>query len=267
MNPRIAFIVLDHQGDQYFSDLLQAINTFCPADVFWYDSGNVGRNVFTAPATRLAKSKFLGYAKEAPFFLDCFEELGNEYDYLVNLETDMSILNHGYPAFVANEVTAHGYDYMGPRLKVATPTTSRWYPYYSLRQELPALLAILDIGHTNAAFNPGQIFSRRYIETLLNAPFYGKLRDFVAANQHPSRSSSLPEVLMPTLAEAMGLPFGSYSALHSAYNRYRPYHSLRALKKGVDSGIHLIHPIRRESPHITREYIRKRIGELQEGSL
>lgn len=256
---RICFLLLDHRGDEYFRDLVATIRTFCPSDIVWYDAGGVGTNEYTADIPRLAASRPLAYAKEAPFFFDVFEwAASNGYDYLVNVETDMAFVNHGFEKFLDSAMT--GYDYLAPRLTLKTPKTSRWRPYRSLRGELPELLDILEIGHTNAAFNPGQVFTKRFVDSALNAPFYGRLRDFVERNQQQGRSYSLPEVLLPTLAEALGLDFGGYPGHVDAVNRYRPYHALKSVQRAVTSGqVHFVHPVRRDPDHPARRYVRSLI--------
>lgn len=256
---RICFLLLDHRGDEYFRDLVATIRKFCVADIVWYDAGDVGVNRYTADVPRLATSRRLEYAKEAPFFFDTFEwAAGEGYDFLVNVETDMAFVNHGFEAFL--ESTMAGCDYLAPRLELKTPTTSRWRPYRSLRGELPELLDMLGIGHTNAAFNPGQVFSKRFVEALLAAPFYGRLQEFVERNQQEGRSYSLPEVLMPTLAEALGLAAASYPDHLTAYNRYRPYHAVKSVRRAATDGVHFVHPVRRDPEHPARSYVRSLIG-------
>lgn len=255
-SPRICFLLLDHRGDEYFRDLVASIRACCPADIAWYDAGDIGPNEYTADVPRLAASRPLAYAKEAPFFLDAFEwAAGEGYDYLVNVETDMAFVGGGFERFL--DTTMDGLDYLAPRLELKTPKTSRWRPYRSLRGELPELLGMLDIGHTNAAFNPGQVFTKRFVETVLDAPFYGRLRDFVERNQQDGKSFSLPEVLMPTMAEALGLGFAGYPDRYLACNRYRPYHALASVRRAAaDESVHFVHPVRRDPAHPARRFVR-----------
>jgi hypothetical protein len=259
---RICFLLQDHRGDEYFRDLVGGIRKFCPAaDIVWYDAGNVGANQYTADIPRLAASRPLEYAKESPFLFDAFEwAAGESYDFVVNVETDMAFVNHGFEAFVASIMSE--YDYLAPRLELKTPKTSRWRPYRSLRGgELEDLLGILGIGHTNGAFNPGQVFSMRFVKALLAAPFYGELREFIERNQEPSRSFCLVEVLMPTLAEVLGVNFGGYPDHLIAYNRYRPYHAEKSVRRAASDGrVHFVHPVRREADHPARRYVRSLIS-------
>lgn len=258
-NARICFLLLDHRGDEYFRDLVATIRKFSPADIVWYDAGGIGVNEYTADVPRLASSRPLEYAKEAPFFFDAFEwAAGEGYDHLINVETDMAFVRHGFDGFLATAMA--GCDYLAARLEAKTPKTSRWRPYRSLRGELPELLSMLDIGHTNAAFNPGQVFSKRFVDELLAAPFYGRLRDFVERNQQEGRSYSLPEVLMPTLAEVLGLTSGGYPDRAVAFNRYRPYHAEASVKRAAaDESVHFVHPVRRDPDHPARRFVRSLI--------
>jgi hypothetical protein len=257
----ICFIFLDHKGDGYFRDLVRGIRAFSDgADIAWFDSGDVGVVPGMEDIPRIPSSRPLKYAKEAPFFFDAFEwAVGRGYDYLVNVESDMAFINHGFPDFIAKAM--EGRDYLAPNLRLRTARTSRWFPYHSLRAELPELLRLLDIGHTNASSNPGQVFSMRYVDAVLSAPFYGGLRAFIERNQSPTASSSLPEVLMPTLAEALELPFGDYPESTAKYNRYRPYHALASVRRAEAEGAHLIHPVRRDPEHPARQYVRRLAAE------
>ncbi|MCH7230787.1 hypothetical protein L0U85_07975 [Glycomyces sp. L485] len=258
--PRLCFLLLDHKGDEYFRDLVTTIRVFCPAaDIVWFDAGEVGATEYTADIPRLAASRPLVYAKETPFFFDAFEwAAGRGYDYLVNVETDMAFVNSDFESFVAS--TMPTCDYLAPRLELKTPNTSKWRPYRSLRGELPELLDILGIGHTHRAFNPGQVFSMRFVESVLNAPFYDRLRRFVERNQAPEHSFSLVEVLMPTLAEALGLPFTGYPDEFAAYNRYRPYHAERSVWRAAAEGVPFVHPVRRDPDHPARRFVRSLIS-------
>lgn len=250
---RVCFVVVDHSADAYLDDLLTGLRTLFPsADIVWYDSG--ARLEVLPDVPRLPCSRSYPYAKITPLFFDLFEWWADrDHDYLVNLETDLSVVNPGLE-IVANLMC--NADYMAPRLVRQVSPASRWRPYHSLRGELPELRDIIEVDTVQGAFSPAQVFSKRYVGRVLESPFYSRLRDFVARNQAPDRSFSLQEVLLPTLAEVCGLRSRSYPAEHEAFNRYRPYHALPSVRAARSAGVPFVHPVRRAAQDAARRYVR-----------
>jgi hypothetical protein len=260
MAAKLCFVVIDHLGDEFFDDIVAGLEMMCPSsDIVWYDSGNGPRTGVAPP--RLACSRPLEYAKITPFFLDVFEWAANEgYDHVVNVESDMAFISRGFEDFLSRAMP--GVDHMVPHFARRTPRSSRWRPYHSLRPELPELLEILGTDTTHQGFSPGQVFSARYVDRLLSSRMYPELRAFVERNQLPGRSFTLQEVLLPTLPELLGLVVQGYPDRMSAYNRYRPYHSLRSLRSAHSRGdVPFVHPVRRDPQHDARRFIRSLCGE------
>lgn len=251
--PRLCVAVIDHSPDAYLDDLIAGLRTFFPgADIVWYDSGQATR---TPPdVQRLPCSRIYSYAKIAGIFFDLFEWWIDEgHDYLINVETDLAVINPGVE--VVTDLMRDS-DYMAAHLVAQVPTTSRWRPYLSLRPELPELCDILGTKTVQGAFSPAQVFSRRYIERIIDSSFYPRLRGFLERNQSPGGSFTLQEVLLPTLAQVRGLRLKSYPTEHEAFNRYRPYHALRSVRAAQAASVPFIHPIRRNAENDARRYIR-----------
>jgi len=254
---RLCFVVLDHRNDRYFADLVRSLRAFCPdAEVFWYDSGATVRDPVVDGVRRMPVGRRLQYAKVTPFFFDMFEwAVDQGYDYVVNAESDMAFIQPGYERFL--DQAMRDVDYLSPGFSRATPRTSRWRPYRSLRSELPELMSILGIDYTNGCFSPGQVFSAKYISTLLASPLYGRIRAFVEGNQLPGRSFTLQEVLLPTLADVLGLAVQDYPPYFATFNRYRPYHGRHAVSRALDiTDVHFIHPVRRAEDDPARQAAR-----------
>lgn len=259
MSPQLCFVILEHAPDEFFDDLVRGIRYFCPnADVYWYDSGPAGLPAaeISADVPRLDCSRPLEYAKVTPFFFDILEwAAGRDYRYVVNAESDMAFVNHGFEDFLGTAMAET--DYLAPRFARKTPKTSRWRPYRSLRPELPELFEILGTDCTNEAFSPGQVFTPRYIDALLSSPWYPRLREFIARNQEPGRSFTLQEVLLPTLADVLGLRAADYPAHMTRCNRYRPYHAAASVADACDRGdVPFVHPVCRDAGHPARRLVR-----------
>jgi hypothetical protein len=203
------------------------------------------------------------YAKVTPFFFDMFEWAAEQpYDYIVNAETDMAWIKNGFEGFLRAAMA--GFDYMAPAFKRDTPRTSRWRPYRSLRSELPELLDILGRSSTHQAFSPAQVFSAKYVKSLLDSTFYDELRAFVERNQAPDRSFTLQEVLMPTLVDVLGFPARGYPSYLATFNRYRPYHAATSVQRAATvPDAYFMHPIRRQHDDPARLTVRCLISDAR----
>lgn len=250
--PQICVAIVDHSPDGYFEDLTAGLRRFFgQADVVWYDSGIATQTVPSIP--RLQCSRAHEYAKITGVFFDLFEWCAEQnYDYLINLETDLAVVNPGVEV-IANLMRDS--DYMAARLIAQVASTSRWRPYNSLRGELPELRDILRTHTMQGAFSPAQVFSRSYLGRILESPFYPQLREFVGRNRAPDRSFTLQEVLLPTLARVCGLRSRSYPAEQEVFNRYRPYHALRSVQAARAANVPFVHPIRRTADDVARQYV------------
>lgn len=264
MTASLVFVILDHRHDEYFDDLVRSLRAFCPgAEIVWYDSGHspaAGAGRSDAAVPRLPCSRPFAYAKVMPFFFDMFEWAADcGYEQVVNVETDMAFLRPGFSEFLKRAM--RGVDYLAPGFCRATPKTSRWRPYHSLRPKLPEFLSILGIDYTNRCFSPGQVFSAKYMATLLAHPVAPEIRMFVERNQAPDGSFSLQEVLLPTLADVLGLTVRDYPPRLSAFNRYRPYQGKDSVTRAISvPDVYFIHPVRRDERDAARMAVRDRIS-------
>jgi hypothetical protein len=260
MMVRICIVICDHRNDTYLQDLIDGIESFCPrSDIAWYNSGGEQPPLGSTgiSLTMLRQSRPLEYAKITSFFLDMFEwAAGQDYDYIVNAETDMAFVQPGFERFIAD--TMKEADYLAPGYARDVPRTSRWRPYRSLQRELPELLAILGTTSTHRCFSPGQVFNARYFGKLVTSTWYTELRDFVSRNQEPGRSFSLQEVLLPTAADALGLRPTSYPTHLASVNRYRPYHAAASILRARETcNAYFVHPVRRDEADGARQIVRR----------
>ncbi len=241
---RICLVVIDHNGDEYLEEMLRNAARFNPfADLVWYDTGHAGPR--QAPVPRLECSRPLKYAKITPAFFDIFEWAHQQdYDYVVNVETDLSFVTDGFADLVADAM--RDADYMVAKLVPTISPTSRWRPYRSLRPELSELREILDVQTFSGGFSPAQVFSSCYVRAVVESPFHCRLRRFVEQNQSPVRSFTLQEVLLPTLACVLRLRIRDYCPKVVRFNRYRPYHSAASVSTARSSGVPFVHPVRRD---------------------
>lgn len=262
MSARVCFAVLEHRADEYLRDVVANLRAFCPtADVVLYWSGRPERCPDDVPV--VPASRPLAYGKLAPFFLDTFEWAADrDYDYVVNVESDMFLVRPGFPEFL--DEAMRGYDYLGCQFHRGISRTSQWKPYRSLwrKPELPHLLSVLGLEHLNQCFNPGQVFGIEYVRRLLASPSYSDIRRFVERNQGGGRSYALEEILLPTLVDHLGLRARAYPATANKANRFRPYLSLAELTQAAaDPDVYFVHPVRREEDDPARQAARRLVVE------
>lgn len=257
---RVCLVLLEDRPGPATHDLLLSARQLAPDfEIFWYDSSAGMRHEHGCfGATRLDSSRPLKYAKVTPFFFDALEWFvaNGDFDLMINIESDMVFTGSGLSAFFAAALRDH--DYMVPRLQRNVSVKSKWRPYRSLRKELPELAEILGHRALHGGFSPGQVFTRRYADKVLSAPFYAELRRFIDSNQGADMSFTLQEILLPTLGGMWDLRARDYPEADLQYIRYRPYHSVASYRKAVAIGSPFVHPISRDEENNTRIAVRER---------
>ncbi|MET9080795.1 pentapeptide repeat-containing protein [Streptomyces sp. NPDC004237] len=241
--------------DEALEDLVLSLRMFCPgADVAWYNSGPPKDTPFGMHTVTPCRP--LKYRKVAPAFFDMFEwALDAGYDRVVNVETDLAFIRPGFLTFLDDYM--QGADYLGPGLRREIPAISLWPAYRTLAGEREELSSILGMSHMNRGFSPAQVFGRGYISAVLSSDRYPSLRAFVERNQQPQRSITLQELLLPSLADSVGVTSRPYPAHLGQFNRYRPYQAPIDVEQALStSDAFFVHPIRRHREDPVRSYVR-----------
>ncbi len=254
-------VILAHEDPDSLFDLVKNTSAFCSRSrLMLYNSGtdpDLGKGL---DLEILPVSRRQFYAKITPFFFDVFEwlvENDASYDYVINLETDMLFIRHGYEDWVSSAMS--GYDYMAPNLVRFVSPKSRWRPYKSLRPELSDWFEFVGFRHVHGAFSPGQVFSHRYVEAMVKHRHYSDLKRLIAAN----KSHTLQEILFPTLPDTLGLETRSYPVELKPFIRYRPYQAVSGIKRALGTPqAYFVHPVRRSLDDPARTLVRS----LQESS-
>lgn len=255
----IIMVILAHDHPDSLADLVQNTRYFCPRTrLMLYNSGvdpNLGKEL---DLEILLVSRRQFYAKITPFFFDVFEwlvENGITYDYVINLETDMLFIRRRYEDWVSSAMS--GYDYMAPNLRRSISPKSKWRPHRSLRPELPNWYELFGFEYVHGALSPGQVFSRRFIESILKHRHYPDLKRLIAAN----KSYTLQEILFPTLPDVLGLAGRSYPAELKPIIRYRPYQAVGGIVRAINTQqAYFVHPVRRELDDAARALVRSLQG-------
>jgi hypothetical protein len=251
----LLFVILAHTDRASLEELVENVRVFCPrARMVLYNSGSDPDLCRKLGEPEFPAAHEFGYAKITPFFFEVFEwaiASGDPFDALVNLETDMLFIRSGYEGFVENQLTEA--DYLAPNLVERRSLKTRWRPMRSLRPEFEDWFQFFGFCYWHGSFSPAQVFSRRYVESLVQHRGYAELRKLVQQN----RSFTLQEVVFPTLTDFLGLRLGGYPKAHSTSNRYRPYQAVSGVRRALTlQDAYFVHPVRRKKDDAAREFIR-----------
>ncbi|MET7575513.1 hypothetical protein ABZT04_44790 [Streptomyces sp. NPDC005492] len=259
------FVIISDTVDDAFEDLVLSLRAFCPgADIAWYNSGPQRETPFGL--RRVSPGRPLKYMKITPAFFDVLEWAHREdYDHIVNVETDLAFIKPGFLDFIGHQMEAA--DYLAPGLRRGIPQVSLWPAYRTLAGERQELTEILGMEYLNRCFSPAQVLGRGYISAVLSSDNYPRLRAFVERNQHPQRSWTLQELLLPSLADSVGVMARSYPAHMARFNRYRPHQApidLKIAESAADA--YFLHPVRREREDPVRSHVRGLVRDAAQAS-
>ncbi|MEH0542274.1 hypothetical protein QA802_04015 [Streptomyces sp. B21-105] len=255
MSAATCFVIISNTVDDAFEDLVLGLRAFCPeADIAWYNSGTRRDTPFGL--RRVSCDRPLKYMKITPCFFDIFEwSISQNYDQVINLETDMVFIRPGFLEFIAQQMKE--VDYVAPGLRRNIPPVSLWPAYRTLSSERAELSAILGTDHLNRCFSPSQIFGRGYVSALLSSGNYARIRSFVERNQQPGRSWTLQELILPSLADSVGATSRPYPLRMATFNRYRPFQAPIDLEIAQTvSDAFFLHPVRRAGDDPVRRHAR-----------
>lgn len=252
---KCALVVLVHDSPEILKEMVDNLHHFCPTmDVVLYNAGDDPALGLELNTRHVQPSRRLYYARIIHFFFDLFEWLREHdmpYDYVTNLDSDVMFIRHGFEEYLL--ALMDGYDYLAQNFSRHTPSNSKWRPFRSLKPELENWYKLLGFSYTNQAFNPGQTFSRQYINRLLSHELFPEIKRLVNANE----SFTLHEVLFPTLVDFLDLPARSYPVELGSINRYRPYQATTGVVHALlTPNAYFLHPIRRASDDSARRLIR-----------
>lgn len=256
----LLFTILAHERP-YLPELVANVRHFNPGSpIALYNSGNDPNLGDGLGLLHVTPSRPLSYARVAPFFLDTFEWLHNaaastsnahiQYDYLINLETDMLFIRTGFQTWLEGAMQHCDYMAANYTTEVNMHSTARYIR--TLRPELSQWYDLFGFEHIHIGFSPGMVFSRRYVDRLVGHGQYGRIRAMV----EDSRAMSLQEVLLPTLAEYLGLWARGYPKAGREFNRFRPFQTARNVARALTvNDVYFVHPVPRDGGNGARVMI------------
>ncbi|WP_051633787.1 glycosyltransferase family 2 protein [Bacillus sp. UNC41MFS5] len=223
-NPKskICFSILVHKNRDLVKQLIDNVKYYCPnSSIVLFNGGKDphlcdGLDVPVCPTSRKLER---GYT--TIYFLETMEwmeELGIEYEYFINLDSDSLFFRHGYEEFVQAQM--QGIDYMAVKLRVPE---SDWYIGKELKKDLSRWKELFDVNPFLGIFNVGQIMRRSFVRALLQSDTNEKLKKAL----QETISFGTDEFLFVNMAVKLGLRVKRYpNQTDSKLIRYRPYFTL-----------------------------------------
>lgn len=251
---KICFAISVHENKEVIKDLLNNIRTFCPnSSIVLFRSGNDRSLCEGLGYPVCPTSKSLSWGKNIILFhlniMEWLEEIDYDYDYLTIIDSDALFVKKGFEEFIISEM--ENFDYMAPFRRF--PEID-WYPGGIMIKEWTKWQKIFNINYFLACFNPGQTFSKKFVQQIINFPNFYLIKKII----NESKTWVFEEIFFPTIAETLGIKAKPYPSNVQKWIRFRPYFTEEEIKKAIetDEACFFIHPIYRDMNDKARVYVR-----------
>jgi len=250
---KICFAILAHEKKTVLQDMIENIRYFCPnSSIVLYNGGNDPRLCRNLGCPVCPDSRKMKWGNLALYMLDVMKWLNKvnfEYDYLINLDSDVLFIKKGFEKFVISEMK--NTDYMAVRAKIYS---DKWYPGQQMKKKWSKWQGIFHTDTFWGCFNVGQIFSRQFVHKILSFDKINKVKKNILKHG----TFALEEILYVTLAQTLDVRMKAYPKDMALYIRSKPYFKHSEIKKCLKSGdrCFFIHPVRRNMNDGARKYIR-----------
>ena len=216
---KICFAILVHEDRELIKQLIDNVRYYCPnSTIVLYNGGDDrtlcdGLGVPVCPSSHKLKRGWTTiYFLET---MEWLEELGIEYEYFINIDSDALFIKKGYEEFVQTEM--EDTDYMAVKLRIPG---EQWYIGQELKKDIDRWQKIFNVNPFYGVFNVGQVISRPIVKKLLESGRKKRLKKALIN----TTSFGMDEVLFVNMAKELGFRIKSYpNALDSKMIRYRPY--------------------------------------------
>ncbi|MFJ8255998.1 galactosyltransferase-related protein [Peribacillus asahii] len=250
---KICFAILVHENRELVKKLIDNVRYYCPnSAIVLYNGGHdwtlcEGLGVPVCPSSRKLK-----YGYTAIYFLETMEwleELGINYEYFINIDSDALFIKKGYEEFIQTEMKDS--DYMGVKLRIPSED---WFIGKELKKDINRWRKLFNVKPLYGVFNVGQVISRSLVKALLEPERKEKLRKALLE----TTSWGVDEIVFVNMAKELGFRQKNYpNPLDSKMVRYRPYFTLDEIIYYYlsDNSGYLCHPIIRDENNPARKLI------------
>lgn len=247
----ICFAILVHENRNLIKQLIENVQYFCPnSKIVLYNGGNdptlcEGLGVPVCPTSRKLK-----YGWTTIYFLETMEwleELGIQYEYFINIDSDALFIRKGYEEFIQTEMVDT--DYMAVNLRIAEED---WPIGKELKKDIDRWKELFIVNPFYGIFNVGQVFSRSFVKALLEPELKQRLKNALLE----TRSFGTDEILFVNMAKELGFRTKKYP-ITAGKIRYRPYFTLVEMIHCLNNrrNVFLCHPVIRDENDPVRKLI------------
>ncbi|MFZ7944747.1 galactosyltransferase-related protein [Neobacillus sp. 19] len=251
---KICFMILVHEQRDLVKELIDNVRHFCPnSTMVLYNGGddpalcdNLG--VPVCPSSRKLERGFTTiYFLET---MEWLEEMGMEYDYLINIDSDALFFRKGYEEFIEKQM--RDTDYMAVKLRIPEED---WYIGDELKKDLYRWERLFNVNPFYGIFNVGQVINKSLVKSLLHPERKDKLKRALLK----TISFGTDEIFFVNMARELGFRIKSYpNNMDEKVIRYRPYLTLDEIVYCLNeiNNSWLCHPVERDKRDLARKFIK-----------
>ncbi|MCT8140355.1 hypothetical protein H1D32_23235 [Anaerobacillus sp. CMMVII] len=249
---KICFALLVHENRELVEQLIANINYYCPnSHIVLYNGGNKPNLCEELGVQVCPTSKKLKYGNLSSYFFETMEwldEINLNYDYFINLDSDVLFFRKGYEEFIEEQMKDA--DYMGVKLRIPD---KNWTCGKSFKKDIQRWEPFFCTKPFWGVFNVGQVMSKELVKALLE---YEKLISLKNALEETD-VFGIEEIIFTNLANELGFKMKSYpDDCGEKLIRYRPHFKVKELSKCLSKKVGwLAHPIHRTKWDPAREFI------------
>lgn len=252
----ICFAILAHQNEKILANQIANLKKFNPNCKIVLYNGGANRQFGKKSGIPVCPySRPLRYGRLGRFLYDVMrwlEARGIDYDYLINVDSDLMFVKPGFEQFLNNRM--NGYDCMGIRLKAyRTPLASRhWHPGRSMWKEWKKWKPFFQTRYFYGTLNVMQVYRKRIVRRMLRNLNRMRLERLLTT----TKVFALEEILYVTLAFRNNGRLRAYPHRSRRYVRLgRPLTLAEARRAKRDPYVYFAHPIRRTLHDQARRWI------------
>lgn len=251
----ICFAVLAHENEEVLINQIKNIKYFNPGcKVILYNGGvdptfGIKSNLPICP-----KSRPLTKDKLGRFFLDIMtwlEETKEDYDYLVNLDSDVMFIKRGYEEYLNEHM--QGYDCMGINMGVqrSPMDAPHWVPGMNMWSEWAIWQPFFETDYFCGSLNSMQVYRKGIVKKLLTNLDIVKLETLFQVTD----VYALEEILYATLAVRCGGKYKPYPSECAEFVGWVPLSIEQLVTAQKKKSVYFVHPIDRTMDNPSRRWL------------
>ncbi|QEY21279.1 glycosyltransferase [Psychrobacillus sp. AK 1817] len=255
----ICFAILAHENEEVLVNQIKNIKYYNPGcKVILYNGGldtkfGLKSNIPICPKSRPLKKEKLGR-----FFLDIMtwlEEIQIDYDYLVNLDSDVMFIKKGYEKYLNKHM--QGYDCMGINMGIQrSPLDApHWVPGMNMWSEWAIWQPFFGTDYFCGSLNSMQVYRKEIVKKMITNLDIDKLETLFQVTD----VYALEEILYATLAVRCGGKHRPYPSECAEFVGWTPL-SISEIEIALENeNVFFVHPIERTMDNPARKWLTNKI--------